>query len=170
MNEKTGMNVTTSMNVTTRNLTLITALLSALAFSVPASAADPMVGTGGYARQMHKMEMMKMLDADNNHMVTSAEFDDYYGSLFTALDANNDSAVDEKEWVGVKGKTKLDLATGGYSRELRKMKMMGMMDTDGDHKVTKEEFIGFHKATFKVLDKSGDQQLDPQEWLAKQVG
>lgn len=164
------MNINTSMNVTTRSFTLITALLSAFVLSAPAFSADAMLGTGGYARQMHKMEMMKMLDADNNHMVTSAEFDDYYGSLFTALDANNDSVVDEKEWVGVKGKTKLDLATGGYSRELRKMKMMGVIDADGDHRVTKEEFIGFHKATFKALDKSGDQQLDPQEWLAKQVG
>jgi Ca2+-binding EF-hand superfamily protein len=102
-------------------------------------------------------------------MVTTAEFDDYYGSIFTALDSNSDGAVDEKEWVGVKGKSKLDLATGGYSRELRSMKMMGVMDTDSDHKVTKDEFIGFHKATFKAMDKSGDQQLDPQEWLAKQV-
>jgi len=164
------MNVTTRINVTTRNLTLLTTLLTAFAFSAPVHAADTMLGTGGYARQMHKMEMMKMLDADGNHMVTTAEFDDYYGSLFTALDTNNDNTVDEKEWVGVKGKAKLDLATGGYSRELRTLKMMGMMDTDGNHQVTKEEFIGFHKATFKMLDKSGDQQLDPQEWLAKHIG
>jgi len=111
-----------------------------------------------------------MLDADGNHMVTSAEFVDYYGSIFTALDANGDGAVDEKEWVGVKGNNKLDLATGGYSRELRTTKMMSAMDTDSDHKVTKEEFINFHRTVFKSLDKSGDQQLDPQEWLAKHVG
>ncbi len=62
------------------------------------------------------------------------------------------------------------MATGGYSRELRSVKMMGAMDADGDHKVTKEEFINFHKAVFKTLDKTDDQQLDPQEWLAKHVG
>ncbi len=62
------------------------------------------------------------------------------------------------------------LDTGGDSRELRKIKMMDAMDADGDHKVTKHEFIGFHKTVFKSLDKSGDQQLDPQEWLAKHVG
>lgn len=159
------------MNVKTKKLAgVVATLLAAFVFSAPAFSADAMLGTGGYARQMHKLEMMKMLDADGNHMVTNAEFDDYYGSVFTALDANGDGVVDEKEWVGVKGNNKLDLATGGYSRELRTKKMMGAMDTNGDHKVTKDEFIGFHKAVFKSLDKSGDQQLDPQEWLAKHVG
>jgi len=159
------------MAVKTKKLALLTmTLLSTVLLSAPAFSADPMLGTGGYARQMHKLEMMKMLDADGNHMVTAAEFDDYYGSVFNALDTNSDGAVDQKEWVGVKGSNKIDIATGGYSRELRSMKMMGVMDTDGDHKVTKDEFIKFHKATFKTLDKSGDQQLDPQEWLAKHVG
>lgn len=159
------------MNVTTKKLACVmAALLSTVVFSAPAFSADVMLGTGGYNKQMHKLEMMKMLDADGNHMVTSAEFDDYYGSLFSALDTNGDGGVDQKEWVGVKGNNKVDIATGGYSRELRSMKMMGAMDTDGDHKVTKDEFINFHKAVFKSLDKSGDQQLDPQEWLAKHVG
>lgn len=159
------------MNVTTKKLACVmAALLSTVVFSAPAFSADAMLGTGGYARQMHKLEMMKMLDADGNHMVTSAEFDDYYNSLFSALDTNSDGAVDKKEWVGVKGNNKIDLATGGYSRELRSVKMMGAMDADGDHKVTKEEFINFHKAVFKTLDKTDDQQLDPQEWLAKHVG
>jgi len=159
------------MNVNTKKLACAAAaLLSAFVLPAPAFSADAMVGTGGYARQMHKMEMMKMLDADGNHMVSAAEFDDYYGSLFTALDVNKDGVVDEKEWVGVKGNNKLDIATGGYSRELRTMKMMGAMDADGDHKVNKEEFVNFHKGIFSSLDKSGDKQLNPQEWLAKHAG
>lgn len=159
------------MNIKTRNLALaVTTMMSAFVFSAPAFSADPMLGSGGYARQMHKMEMMKMLDADGNHMVSSAEFDDYYSNLFAALDTDNDGSVDAKEWVGVKGNNKLDIATGGYSRELRTIKVMGMMDSDGDHKVTKDEFINFHKSIFNAMDKSGDQQLNPQEWLAKHTG
>lgn len=159
------------MNVTAKKQAcVLAALLSTVVFSAPAFSADVMLGTGGYNRQMHKLEMMKMLDADGNHMVTTAEFDDYYSSIFESLDSNKDGGVDQKEWVGVKGNNKIDIATGGYSRELRSIKMMGVMDTDGDHKVTKEEFISFHKTVFKSLDKTGDQQLDPQEWLAKHVG
>ncbi|MFM9836391.1 MAG: EF-hand domain-containing protein [Methylophilaceae bacterium] len=158
------------MNVTTKKVVLIAAtLLSTAVFSASASA-DVMLGTGGYNREMHKMEMMKMLDADGNHMVTSAEFDAYYGSLFDELDTDKDGSIDAKEWVGDKASNKLDIATGGYSRQLRTMKMMGMMDADGDHKVTKDEFIGHHKKIFEVMDKDGSGDLNPQEWLARATG
>lgn len=138
--------------------------------SAPAFAADPMLSTGGYARQLHKLDMMKMLDADGNHMVTSAEFDSYYGKVFDELNKDGDDTLDAKEWVGNKDDQKVSIATGGYSRELRSMKIMGKIDGNGDHLVTKNEFIAFHQKLFTAMDKSGDQQLDPQEWLAKQVG
>lgn len=140
------------------------------AFSAPAFSADAMLSTGGYAREMHKMDMMKMLDADGNHMVSNDEFNAYYGNVFDELDTNKDGVVDAKEWVGTKSTNKVSIATGGYSRELRSMKMMGMMDKDGDHKVTKDEFIAYHDMLFSAMDKSGDKQIDGQEWLAKQTG
>ncbi len=159
------------MNMKINKMALITlALLSTAAFTATSFAAEPMLSTGGYARQLHTMSMMKMLDADGNHMVSSAEFDDYYGNLFDELDTDKDGSVDMKEWVGVKGKTKLSLATGGYSRELRSMKMMGMMDKDGDHKVTKDEFIDYHKTIFTAMDKSGAGEINPQQWLSKHAG
>jgi Ca2+-binding EF-hand superfamily protein len=158
------------MNITMKKVVLIAAtLLSTSVFSATASA-DAMLGTGGYNREMHTMAMMKMLDADGNHMVSTAEFDDYYGKIFDELDTDKDGSIDAKEWVGVKGSSKIDIATGGYSRQLRTMKMMGMMDADGDHKVTKDEFINFHKKIFEAMDKDGKGELNPQEWLAKTVG
>jgi Ca2+-binding EF-hand superfamily protein len=145
-------------------------LLSTAIFTATSFAAEPMLSTGGYARQLHTMTMMKMLDADGNHMVSNAEFDDFYGKLFDELDTDKDGSVDAKEWVGVNGKTKLSLATGGYSRELRTMKMMGMMDKDSDHKVTKDEFINYHKTIFTAMDKAGTGEITAQEWLAKHIG
>ena len=50
------------------------------------------------------------------------------------------------------------------------MKMMGMMDKDNDHKVSKDEFIDYHKAIFTQIDKSGHDELSPQEWLGKHIG
>ena len=159
------------MNMHINKIALITlALLSTVGLTATSFAAEPMLSTGGYARQLHTMTMMKMLDANGDHMVSEAEFDDYYGKLFDELDTDHDGSVDTKEWVGVKGKTKLSLATGGYSRELRSMKMMGMMDKDGDHKVTKDEFIDYHKAIFKAMDKSGSGEINPQQWLSKHTG
>ena len=142
-------------------------LLSVATLSMPAYAADPMLSTGGYARQLQKMEMMKMLDADGNHMVTAAEADSYYGSVFDALNKDGDDTLEAKEWAGPTKNSKLDLTTGGYSRELRSMKMMRLMDTDGDHKVTRDEFLNHHRAVFSKLDTSSDQELDATEWAMK---
>ena len=148
---------------------LSSVLVSFGAISLPVFA-DASLTTGGYARQLQKMEMMKMLDADGNHMVTKAEFDSYYGSIFDALNKDGDDSLDAKEWVGTKSTQKIDLTTGGYSRELRSMKMMKMMDADGDHKVTKAEFLAFQDTIFSAMDKGADGQLDATEWVAKIVG
>ena len=157
------------MSLQKNTLILVAALTTSSLFSNLAVSAEPMLSTGGYATQLQKMEMMKMIDADGNHMVTSAEADAYYNSIFDALDKDHDGIATSKEWAGPSGKSKLDLATGGYSRELRSMKMMGMMDKDGDHQVTKEEFLTFQKTIFAHTDKSGDGEIDAKEWVAKHV-
>ena len=156
------------MTLQLTKLALATGLL--LSISASAFAADAMVGTGGYAREYQKMGMMKMLDADGNHMVTAAEADSYYNSVFDALNKDGDDSLDAKKWTGPSKNSKLDLTTGGYARELRSMKMMKVMDADGNHEVTREEFLTHHKNVFGMQDKSGDQQIDAQEWVAKIVG
>lgn len=128
-----------------------------------------MLSTGGYARELQTMAMMKMLDANGDHKVTAAEADAYYNSIFDELDKDKDGSVDAKEWAGPSNHSKLDLATGGYSRELRSMKMMRMMDTDGDHKITRDEFLNYHRTIFAHMDTSGDGELTAQEWVAKHV-
>lgn len=145
------------------------AAFAAACLSAPALSADTMLGTGGYNREFRSMEMMKMIDANSDHMVSSDEYTKYYGDVFNELDKNRDSTLDTKEWVGVKG-DKLTLATGGYSRELRSMDMMKQMDTDKDQKVTKDEFLKFHQGVFTAMDTKGNKMLDPQQWLARQTG
>ena len=152
-----------------QTLLIAATLLTTSVISAPAFSAEPMLSTGGYARQLQKLDMMKMLDADGNHMVTVAEADAYYSNVFTALDKDNDGTVDATEWTGPSNKSKLDLATGGYSRELRKIKMMAIFDKDGDHKVSKAEFLAGHEAIFVKMDTTGDKMLNSQEWLAKHV-
>jgi 16S rRNA C1402 N4-methylase RsmH len=152
------------MNFQFKKLALATSVLLTVSTSV---YADAMLGTGGYARQLQKMEMMKMLDADGNHMVTAAESDSYYNSIFDALNKDGDDSLEANEWAGPTKNSKLDLTTGGFSRELRSMKMMRLMDSDGDHKVTRDEFLNHHRAVFAKLDTSSDQELSAQEWAAK---
>ena len=152
------------MNVPFKKIALATSLLLTVSTSV---FAETSLTTGGYATQLQKMEMMKMLDADGNHMVTAAEADTYYGSIFDTLNKDGDDSLEAKEWAGPTKNSKLDLTTGGYSRELRSMKMMGKMDTDGDHKVTRDEFLNYHRAVFAKLDTSSDQEISATEWSMK---
>ena len=152
------------MKLNLNKATLAASLLFAFSTSV---FADVTLSTGGYAREFQKLEMMKMLDSDGNHMVTAAEADTYYTSIFDALNKDSDDTLEANEWTSPTKNSKLDLTTGGYSRELRSMKMMRLMDTDGDHKVTRDEFLNHHRAVFAKLDTTSDQQLDAQEWAAK---
>ena len=152
------------MTLQFKKVALATSILLTFSTSVLAEAS---LTTGGYAKQLQKMEMMKMLDGDGNHMVTMAEADTYYNSIFDALNKDGDDSLEANEWAAPTKNSKLDLTTGGYSRELRSMKMMRLMDTDGDHKVTRDEFLNHHRAVFAKLDTSTDQQLDPQEWAMK---
>ena len=154
------------MNKSYKRVALVTATVMGL-FSTVALSADPMLSAGGYTREFNKMGMMKMVDANGDHMVTREEYDKFNNAIFDSLDTDKDGSLDAKEWVGSKGE-KMDssLATGGYLRQLRKMKMMEAMDTDQDHKVTREEFLKYQDTIFSAKDKSGDKQLDPQEWFS----
>ncbi len=56
--------------------------------------------------------------------------------------------------------------TTDYVRGISSMKMMGSMDGDQNHKVTKDEFMKFHEELFIRLDKNGDGVISEEEWKA----
>lgn len=147
-----------------------TTILSVGLFSLPAFADDVMLGTGGYNRVIRDMKLMAMFDVNGDHMVTNTEYTTFYEDTFSKLDKNGDGSLDEKEWIGKKNDSSVMFGTGGYNRELRKMAMMKAMDSDGDHKITKEEFLAFHQSVFSKMDKSSDQQISAQEWAGKILG
>jgi hypothetical protein len=156
------------MSIKTKStLLMVTTAMTVALISTQAISAEVMLSTGGYATEFQQMEMMKMIDANGDHKVTKKEYDTYYGELFNELDTDKSGSVDSTEWKGPSSKSKLDLATGGYTRELRNMEMMGMMDKDGDHNVTKEEFLAYHDAVFSKMDTTQANELTAQEWGAK---
>lgn len=149
------------MNHTRVSLMLL--LLSSV-LSAPLFAAD--LVTGGYSRAFQQMGMMKMIDADGNHMVSATEFNQYYTQLFDTLDKNKNGTLDTNEWVGTKNEPMITLATGGYIQALRDMKMMEKIDANKDHAVTKDEFLNYQGNVFSTLDTSKDKQIDAQEFVA----
>ena len=146
-------------------------LLSTLAFSAPAFSLDESaisesldrlsslkakLGKGDYNSEMRSKGMLKRIDTNDDRMVSSAEYMNYFGEIFDALDADSDNSLDKKEWAGSKANINLRIATERYSRELRKRSTMEMMDTDEDHNVSRDEFVDFQQAIFEEMDKKGN--------------
>lgn len=50
---------------------------------------------------------------------------------------------------------------GGYHREIQNI---NLMDTNGDNRVSNDEYVSFYEATFDSLDTNGDKVLDAREW------
>ena len=59
--------------------------------------------------------------------------------------------------------------TRDFQKAFGTMKMMKMMDKDGDHAVTKEEFMKHMDAMFAMMDKNGDGKLDTKEFMYNKV-
>ena len=58
----------------------------------------------------------------------------------------------------------------GYAhagKGMRTMKMMKMMDADGDHKVTKEEFMHYHEMIWEKMDPGHLGQIDVNKWIGQ---
>ncbi len=150
-----------------KKLLLIT--LSALASLSSVAHAQPDLSTGGYVNELQTMEMMSMLDANDNHMVSKEEFNSYYNKLFDALNKNKDDSLDENEWIGNVMDTKTSLGTGGYFTELRTKKVMSAMDSNANNKVSRKEFLSLHETIFSKMDAKSEGEVDPQNWLRRQT-
>lgn len=57
------------------------------------------------------------------------------------------------------------IATPDYMKHMRVMTIMGKIDTNGDHVVSREEGEAYYRKLFKILDKNHDGVLDAREWF-----
>jgi len=144
----------------------IVGLAAAPTFAIAIENAQQAIVTPAYEKNMRTMEMMNKLDANGDHTVSKAEGEAYFTKLFQTLDRNHDGVLDRTEWVGAaEEKEVISLSTGGYARALASMDMMVMVDTDGDHTVSKEEFIKAHEALFNKMA-GGQGVIDVQHWVS----
>lgn len=59
--------------------------------------------------------------------------------------------------------------TRDFHKAFGTMKMMKMMDKDGDHTVSKEEFMKHMETMFAMMDKNHDGKLDVKEFMYGKV-
>jgi len=64
----------------------------------------------------------------------------------------------------------VSFATAGYASGLHSMKLMHMIDTDGDGTVSKDEWLAFQEKVFSMLDKDKSGKVDAKEFISPNGG
>lgn len=131
--------------------------LSVALLCAAAAHADSMVSfaTGGYASGLRTEAMMRKMDSDNDHTVSRAEWIAFQNKMFTILDKNKTSEVDEAEYMTAYPAV-ASFATGGYATGLITQEMFRKIDVDGDGRISRREFLAYQLRVFDMMDTSHD--------------
>jgi len=143
------------MNARTPSLTasLALGLLALTAYMTPAVADEiASFGTGGYASGLRTKEMMHKMDTNGDGMVSKDEWMNFQEHTFNALDKDKSGFIDEAEFTATSDE-KFAFATAAYARGLMTKEMFMKIDANGDGKISREEFLAYHRKIFDMLDK-----------------
>jgi Ca2+-binding EF-hand superfamily protein len=148
-----------------RSLPLL--VLAALGFA-PFAFADDLVefATGGYASGLRTMDEMHMIDTDHDGTISRAEWIAYQEKIWATFKKDKNGDVDEKAFT-TPSSTMATFATGGYARGLQTPEMMHKIDTNGDGKVSHDEYIAYQTKIYDHMDKNQTGSIGPQEFLGK---
>lgn len=97
------------------------------------------------------------MDADGDGAVSSAEHARAAQTMFQMMDGDRDGTVTVAEMDAAQ-------AAIGDSRALSSEKKIGLLDADGDAKLTLAEYVAGSNALFAEMDANKDDRLDRAEW------
>jgi len=156
------------MRISNRSLALTASLALATVACVTANAEDMVLyATPGYIQGLRTKEMMHMIDADKDGTVSKDEWLSYQERVFVALDKNKDGFLEADEFYGPTSANVIPFATLGYAHGLMSKEMFGKIDTKGDGKVSKDEYLAFQGKIFDMMDTHKKQQLGVADFIVQ---
>jgi hypothetical protein len=138
-----------------RRAIALAASMLALTCSVGAVADDKVsFATGGYAAGLRTREMITKMDTDGDGMISKAEWNAFQEKVFTVLDAHKMDSLSAKIFVSRRCQRLTSFATGGFARGLCSMETSRDIDTNGDGRISHEEFMTYQGKIFDMMDTS----------------
>jgi putative oxidoreductase len=123
--------------------------------------------TGGYASGLRTEAMMHKMDVNHDNMVSRKEWVAFQSKVFAMLDKKRTGEVDESEYLSVYSDVAA-FATGGYASGLLTREMFKKIDSDGDGRISRREFMSYQLKIFDMLDTSRTHRgmLGPAQFFA----
>lgn len=150
-----------------RRAFVLAAAVSMLTCSWSAMADDTVsFATGGYASGLRSKEVMNSIDTDGDGTISRTEWNAFQDKVFTALDVHKRGSLSASIFVSRRCARLVSFATGGFARGLCSIETSRDIDTNGDGRITRDEFMIYQGKIFDMMDTSrthpgvlGDQEM-----------
>jgi hypothetical protein len=110
--------------------------------------------TGGYARDLQSKDMMNKIDTNADGKVSKDEWIAFQEKVFTALDAHKRGSLSAQILVSRRCARLVSFATGGFANGLCSIETSRDIDTDGDGRISHDEFMIYQGKIFDMMDTS----------------
>lgn len=143
-----------------------TSMLVLAALALGASAALAPASAQGPGRGLQRFES---IDTNDDELISSEEHTAWQESVFTAMDADASGDLTEAEYMAVRmgpGPRPGGRGLRAAERQARKKKRFHEMDSDGDGKVSKDQFMAYGDKRFKEADTDESGTLTFEEFRA----
>jgi hypothetical protein len=112
------------------------------------------IATGGYALGLRSREVMNQIDINADGSISKSEWNKFQENVFGSLDAHHKGSLSAQIFVSRRCSRLVSFATGGFARGLCSIETSRDIDTNGDGRISRVEFMTYQEKIFDMMDTS----------------